>query len=113
MSSISYLDVSYMFKRKIIAKLMSTFQVELSALMEDAGYKALKPEEQMFAISELTHWWSLWFQQVPEPSREITNDFCNVVPDDLSTEDMQELINPKVVNWYAYLLQNAVRQPNT
>ncbi len=109
MSEISYLDVSYLFKRKIVEKLMSTFQSELSALMGDAGYKGLKPEHQMFAISELTHWWSLWFQQVPEPSKEISNDFCSVSLDEIDAEDVRA-VNPKAIDWYAYLLALPLRK---
>lgn len=69
MSSPNFLDVSYLFKRKLIEKLMSHFQLELSNLTNDSGYKALTPEGQMLALSELTHWWSLWFQKIPSPSR--------------------------------------------
>lgn len=109
MSSSSFMDVSFLFKRKIIGKLMSVFQSELSALMADAGYIALKPEEQMFAISELTHWWSLWFQQVPDPSREISNDFFSVNPSEVDFEDIHA-VNPKAVDWYAYLLSLSLRK---
>lgn len=93
--STNYLDVSFLFKRKLIEKLMGQFQKELSALMEDAGYKTLKPEEQMFAISELTHWWSLWFQKIPDPMKEVTNDFQDVKVDEtVNSEFSSELKAP-------------------
>ncbi len=82
---------------------MTQFQTQLSGLMSDAGYKSLKPEEQMFAISELTHWWSLWFSRIPEPSRELTNDFLSVEQADFENVNLAE-INPKEFNWYAYLM---------
>ncbi len=101
MSSHTFLDVSYLFKRKLIDKLMLQFQTELSALIADSGYKELSPEQQMLAISELTHWWSTWFQRIPDPKKESYNDFEQVSPD--TQAEMYE-ISPKEFNWYNYLL---------
>jgi hypothetical protein len=100
-SNPSFLDVSYLFKRKLIDKLMSQFQVELSGLINDAGYKELKPEQQMLAISELTHWWSTWFQRIPDPAIESNNDFLSV-ESDVKSENYE--MSPKEFNWYNYLL---------
>ena len=97
------MDVSYLFKRKLIDELMVHFQSELSALMIDAGYKQLSPEDQMLAISELTHWWSLWFQKIPDPSKEISSDFQDVNLEALSLSELNEM-HPHHLTWYSYLL---------
>jgi hypothetical protein len=107
MSEPTYMDVSVLFKLKLVDRLMSEFQLQLKALMDDPQYKQLKPDKQMFAISELTHWWSIWFQKIPAPADEASLDFLKVDPSEIDPQNL-EAINPKEMNWYAYLLSLSV-----
>lgn len=108
--SATFSDVSFLFKRKLVEKLMAQFQVELTALMNDAGYKSLPPEQQMFAISELTHWWSSWFLRMPDPSLDHSDDYSMVSASDVDSSSL--IVNKREFNWYAYLLSLAQPQSN-
>jgi len=64
-SSLNFLDVSRVLKRKVQARLISLFQEEMQIMQNTPEHKGLDPAHQMLANSECTDWFQFWFDRLP------------------------------------------------